>query len=69
MKAFENIMENGENAGNQHFLLFPQCFLSLKGQESLINPLPDMPILGSSNSAANKDMMSKIWTNRDKSSD
>ena len=28
-------------------------------------PLPDMPILGSSNSAANKDMMSKIWTNGD----
>ena len=27
--------------------------------------LPHMPILGSSNSAANKDMMSKIWTNRD----
>ena len=27
------------------------------------NPLPDMPILGSSNSAANKDMMSNIWTN------
>ena len=26
------------------------------------NPLPDMPILGSFNSAANKDMMSKIWT-------
>ena len=24
-----------------------------------------MPILGPSNSAANKDMMSKIWTNRD----
>ena len=32
---------------------------------TLFNPLPDMPILGSSNSAANKDMMSKIWTNRD----
>ena len=32
---------------------------------ALLNPLPDMPILGSSNSAANKDMMSKIWTNRD----
>ena len=28
-----------------------------------INPLPDMSVLGSSNSAANKDMMSKIWTN------
>ena len=26
------------------------------------NRLPDMPILGSSNSAANKDMMSKLWT-------
>ena len=25
----------------------------------MLNPLPDMPILGSSNSAANKDMMSK----------
>ena len=30
-----------------------------------MNPLPDMPILGSSNPTANKDMMSKIWTNRD----
>ena len=27
------------------------------------NPLPDMPIMGSSNSAANKNMMSKTWTN------
>ena len=26
--------------------------------EVLVNPLPHMPILGSSNSAANKDMMS-----------
>ena len=23
----ENIVGKGENAGNQHFLLFPQCFL------------------------------------------
>ena len=29
-KPFENIMGKGENAGNQHFLLFPQCFLSLE---------------------------------------
>ena len=28
-------------------------------------PLPDMPILDSSNSTANKNMMSKIWTNGD----
>ena len=27
----------------------------------MINPLTDMPILGSSILAANKDMMSKIW--------
>ena len=30
---------------------------------SLFNPLPHMPILGSSNSAANKALMSKILTN------
>ena len=27
MKAFENIVEEEENAGNHHFLLFQQCFL------------------------------------------
>ena len=25
-EAFENIVGKGENAGNQHFLLFTQCF-------------------------------------------
>ena len=25
-KAFETLKEKGENAGNQHFLLFPQYF-------------------------------------------
>ena len=25
-KPFENIVGKGENAGIQHFLLFPQCF-------------------------------------------
>ena len=25
-KILENIEEKGENAGNQHLLLFPQCF-------------------------------------------
>ena len=28
-EAIENILGKGENVGNQHFLLFPQCFLSL----------------------------------------
>ena len=32
---------------------------------ALFNPLPVMPILGSSNSAANKDLMTKIGTNGD----
>ena len=31
----------------------------------LFNPLPDIPILGSASSAANRDMMAKIWTNED----
>ena len=32
MKPFENIMGKGENAGNQHFLLFPKCFLPFPEQ-------------------------------------
>ena len=31
-KTFENIVEKEENAGNQHFLLFPQCFLPFHEQ-------------------------------------
>ena len=34
-------------------------------QANTVNPLPYMSNLGSSNSAVNKDMMSKIWTNGD----
>ena len=33
--AFENIVGKGENAGNQHFLLFPQCFLPYQREKSL----------------------------------
>ena len=33
--------------------------------ESSLNPLADMPVLGSSNSAVNKDRMSKMWMNGD----
>ena len=33
-KPFENIVGKGENAGNQHFLLFPQCFQTLPNQIS-----------------------------------
>ena len=31
----ENIVAKGENAGNQHFLLFPQCFLKASFLKSL----------------------------------
>ena len=27
MRTFENILGKGDNTGNQHFFLFPQCFL------------------------------------------
>ena len=37
-RAFENIEGKGENAGNQHFLLFPLCFLSHQKQTALFEP-------------------------------
>ena len=33
-RAFENIVGKGENAGNQHFLIFPQFFLPFPKQIS-----------------------------------
>ena len=41
-------MGKGENAGHQHFLLFPQFFLPDQKQKSSFNPLPDNKILDSS---------------------
>ena len=32
MEHFENIVEKGETAGNQQFLLFSQCFLAFPKQ-------------------------------------
>ena len=34
MEALENMLGKGQNAGNQHFLLFPKCFLSFQEQIS-----------------------------------
>ena len=31
--TIENILGKGENAGDQHFLLFPQCFLKASFSE------------------------------------
>ena len=33
-KPFENIVGRGEDAGDQHFLLFPQCFQPYQRQKS-----------------------------------
>ena len=33
-KLFQNSVGKGENAGNQHFLLFRQCFLLYQNQFS-----------------------------------
>ena len=33
---FQNIVGKGENAGNQHFLFFPQCFLLYQRQKLFI---------------------------------
>ena len=38
-KALENIVGNGENAGSQHFLLFPQGILLLQTQISIFESL------------------------------
>ena len=35
IKPFENIVGKGENAGHQHFLLFPQCFLPFPKEISI----------------------------------
>ena len=37
-KPSENIVGKGENAGNQHFLLFPQRFLSCERRTAPLEP-------------------------------
>ena len=41
----ENRVRNGENAGKQHFLLFPQCFPKLSTSGLLILYLREMKIM------------------------
>ena len=47
------------------FIRVAETRYCVKQDEETFNPLADMPILCSSNSTANKDMMLKIWTNGD----
>ena len=41
-KLFENTLGKGENAGNQHFLLFPQCFLPFHKTNPIISATPNL---------------------------
>ena len=76
-KRVENTVGKGEIVRYEQFLLFLQCFQKAcfpgasKGVIvwEWVNPLPYMPVLGSSNSAANENMMSKVWTNGEQLSD
>ena len=40
-EAFENIGRTGENTGNQHFLLFPHCFIPIPRRIFVLNPFPN----------------------------
>ena len=61
--AAYNDLGHGPNSTEQ--IVFSAEGSKYKWLYFFINPLPDMPILGFSNSAAYKDMMSEIWTNGD----
>ena len=62
-RPVKNIVEKGENACYQSFVLCPQCFQKFSSVSLTLYLI--MPILGSFISTANKDTMSKIWTNGD----
>ena len=50
LRWVENIEGKGENAGYQHFLLFPQCFQktsSLGLLKDLISPLQSIKVINS----------------------
>ena len=49
--AFQNILGIGENASNQHFLLFPQYLLHYQGEISPFGPCVNFRLL-----------MLSIWT-------
>ena len=65
---FYRAERTGTNVINQymnislHYTIYKMTRLQGLYSPTILNPLPSMPILGSYNSAANKSMMSKIWT-------
>ena len=75
----ESWVAEGEFDCYRPFTVLPLCFQAFSSKSnkqvsslrieqsclSFLNSLPDMPILGSSKSAVNRNMMSQIWTNGD----
>ena len=55
----------GEKYGCPFFVALLYVKRFQKASSLRLLTLPDMPMLGSYNTAANKDMMAKTWTNRD----
>ena len=55
-KTSEDIVGKGENAGNQHFLLFPQCFQPFQTQISIFQPLFFCPSANAFNLNQSKNM-------------
>ena len=57
-------MQNILTFGKATYIIYIRYIICTSNLQ-VVNALPDMPILGSSNLAANKDMMSEIWKNGD----
>ena len=60
---FKKKKKNGSPRGHSCFTYTSLLFGKELSSICHLKPLPYMPILGSTNSAANKDVMSKILTN------
>ena len=64
----ENIVGKGENAGYQHFLLFPQCFQKsfsygvVKGRDCVVrvNPFPNKPYFSR---VCSTSLLKTLWRN------
>ena len=56
MKPFEKIERKGENAGNQHYLLFPQCFIPIPKRISVF----ELRLLVVSANASNLDQSKNV---------
>ena len=56
-KTFENIEGKGENADNQHFLLFPQRFLLYHKKETVIFAMSNLLSVNAYNLVMSKNLL------------